>query len=163
MKLNRNIFAIILSIILTTAVLPVFLAIPAMGQTQDADIALQRGYRTGYSDGYMAGYKDAIDSLTKDYARHADYTKADRTYSKDLGPIEDFRDGYQQGFESGYDTGFEKRSFEPNLPTNLNKRGAPVNQNAVSTTNPAETASTNEIPATYQTNNAIVIIPRTSS
>lgn len=163
MKLNRNILAIVLSIFLNSVFIPITLAVPAMGQTQDSVSTLQRGYRTGYSDGFMAGYKDVIDSSTKDYSRHAEYTKADRAYSKDYGLVEDYRDGYQQGFESGYDTGFEKRSFDANLPTNLVKRGAPVNQTqtAITGTSPSESTSATDIPASFQTNgNAIIIIPR---
>ena len=153
----------VLSIFLTGVIFPVILATPAMGQTQDSDVALQRGYRTGYSDGFMAGYKDVIDAAAKDYSRHADYTKADRAYSKDYGLVEDYRDGYQQGFESGYDKGFEKRAFDANLPTNLIKRGAPVNQTqtAVTGTDSSESTSASDSPASYQTNgNAIIVIPR---
>jgi len=163
MKLNRNILTAVLSIILTGVISPLLLAMPAMGQTQESDIALQRGYRTGYSDGFMAGYKDVINGASKEYSRSAEYTKADRAYSKDYGSVEDYRDGYQQGFESGYDTGFEKRSFDSNLPTNLIKRGAPVNQTktAVTGTNPSEDTSTAVSPASYQTSgDAIIIIPR---
>jgi type IV secretion system protein VirB10 len=104
---------------------------------QDSRTALQRGYRTGYSDGYMSGYRDAIENAAKDYARHSDYAKADRAYSKDYGSAEDYRDGYQQGFESGYDTGFEKRSFDAAIPSGLNKRGVVAVKTTV-----AETATT---------------------
>ncbi|HVF47811.1 MAG TPA: hypothetical protein VNA17_09625 [Pyrinomonadaceae bacterium] len=98
--------------------------------TQGPVGALQRGYRTGYSDGYMAGYRDTIDSVAKSYIRHAEYSKADRAFSKDYGDKEEYRDGYQQGFEAGYDTGYGRRSFEAALPTSLNKRGVrePRNQ-----------------------------------
>src|SRR4051812_23869979 len=76
----------------------------AIGQEKDSTFALQRGYRTGYSDGYMAGYRDTIDSMARSYGRHEEYKKANRTYTKEYGSVEDFRDGYQQGFEGGYDT-----------------------------------------------------------
>lgn len=161
MKLNRNRLAIVLSTLLISVVLSVILATPVLAQTQDTDVALQRGYRTGYSDGFMAGYKDVIDSIAKDYSRHADYSKADRAYSKDYGMVEDYRDGYQQGFESGYDTGFEKRSFDANLPSGLSKRPAAVNQiqTAATETNPPQTASGN--PTEFQSSgNAVIIIPR---
>jgi flagellar biosynthesis/type III secretory pathway protein FliH len=107
------------------------LATDASAQTQDLNIALQRGYRTGYSDGYMAGYRDTIDSVTKNFSRHAEYTKADRAYNKDYGTIDEYRDGYQQGFEAGYNTGFEKRSFESTLPTDLKRRGAATTGTAI--------------------------------
>ena len=86
-------------------------------------IALQRGYRTGYSDGYMAGYRDIIDGSDKNYTRHPEYAKADRAFNKDYGTIEDYKDGYQQGFESGYDTGFGKKSFDAAIPVNIGRRG----------------------------------------
>jgi len=99
------------------------------GQAQSSGVALQRGYRTGYSDGYMAGYRDTIDSVAKSYTRHPEYSKADRAFSKDYGDKEDYRDGYQQGFEVGYDTGYGRRSFESSLPANLEKRGVIGNRN----------------------------------
>jgi hypothetical protein len=154
---------------------------------QDAKIAVQRGYRTGYSDGYMAGYRDTIENSAKNYARHNEYAKADRAYSKDYGILDDYRDGYQQGFELGYDTGFEKRSFDATLPIDLKKRGVktsaaiekPVVEEqfpgkdvaetkSVSTDNVAEATYTNKNPANtsrieqvaYQQNgDAIIIIP----
>lgn len=167
MKSNRNISAVILSIFLSVLISGMA-ATSVTAQTQDAQESLQRGYRTGYSDGFMAGYKDTIDSLGKEYTRHAEYSKADRAYSKDYGSIDDYRDGYQQGFETGYDTGFEKRSFEANLPANLQRRVAPVNSQITTT----ETTATN-VPATDQSSspatstssyqsssNATIIIPR---
>jgi hypothetical protein len=123
MKLKRGIGVFILSTFLTALAIPTSLARPVMAQTQDG-VALQRGYRTGYSDGYMAGYRDTIDSMSKSYVRHADYSKADRAYNRDYGTVEDYKDGYQQGFESGYDTGFGRRSFDANLPNNLRRRGS---------------------------------------
>ncbi len=90
---------------------------------QETNIALQRGFRTGYSDGYMSGYRDIIDNSAKSYDKHSEYTRADRAYNKDYGVLEDYRDGYQQGFEAGYDTGFDKRSFDAAIPPGLTKRG----------------------------------------
>lgn len=163
MKLNRNILAIVLSTFLMNIAFPDIVVKPAFGQTQESNGALARGYRTGYSDGFMAGYKDIIDAASKDYSRHAEYTKADRAYSKDYGSVEDYRDGYQQGFESGYDTGFEKRPFDSNVPTNLSNRVVPVNstETATTETKPSETSAATGDPATYQPNgNATIIIPR---
>ncbi len=79
-------FAILITCTLNLAIL---------GQAQDPRVALQRGYRTGYSDGYMAGYRDSIDSLNKEYSRHADYGRADRAFNADYGQKEDYRDGYR--------------------------------------------------------------------
>lgn len=121
MKLARGLVS--LSLIFSTALLS-FIALPIAAHAQDAaKIALQRGYRTGYSDGYMAGYRDSIDSVDKNYSRHADYGRADRAYNKDYGTLEDYKDGYQQGFESGYDTGFGKKSFDAQIPANIGRRG----------------------------------------
>ena len=121
MKLTRSLLAITLCFSLSFLT---FLTIPTRTVTaQDSKIALQRGFRTGYSDGYMAGYRDSIENASKSYSRHSEYAKADRAYSKDYGTVNDYRDGYQQGFESGYTTGFEKRSFDANLPPDLKKRG----------------------------------------
>lgn len=139
MKLTRSFVS--LALIFSLSLIS-FLTLPVQTiHAQDARIALQRGYRTGYSDGYMAGYRDVIDNATKSYARHSEYTKADRAYNKDYGALEDYQDGYQQGFEIGYDTGFEKRSFDATLPSELKKRG-PVNTNATTTTTTTPTTTT---------------------
>lgn len=111
---------------------------------QDTKIALQRGFRTGYSDGYMSGYRDAIDNEAKSYDRHNEYAKADRAYNSDYGKLEDYRDGYQQGFESGYDSGFAKSSFDATLPSNLGKRGiVAANTKIVTTTTKTTIDQTN--------------------
>jgi hypothetical protein len=131
----------------------------------------------------MAGYKDTIDSLSKDFSRHAEYIKADRAYSKDYGAVQDYRDGYQQGFETGYDTGFDRRSFEMTLPAELKRRGSessqdqpelmakvaePVPQAAIpeeaspSTTGTIAATTTEPVTAEYKApaGNPIVIIPK---
>jgi hypothetical protein len=122
---------------------------------QDTNAALQRGYRTGYSDGYMAAYRDALDGKTKDFARHPDYASASRAFSKDYGDIEDYRDGYKQGFEAGYDAGFDKKPFESEIPATLTIRGnAPVAQTpataSVEQPNTTQTTSTNEVTPTTE-------------
>ncbi len=178
MRLSRNLLIVVLGLSLSVLVLPIMLATNASAQTTDLNIALQRGYRTGYSDGYMAGYRDTIDSLSKSFTRHAEYTKADRAYNKDYGTMNEYRDGYQQGFESGYSTGFEKRSFESNLPADLKLRGAITNNLAGNTTNETQTVigttnnntgtdpNTETVAAvttqtTYQpVSDAVIIIPR---
>lgn len=121
MKLTRSLLALALGFSLSSVS---FLALPFQTATaQEVNAALQRGYRTGYSDGYMAGYRDVIDSASKDFARHEEYATASRAYNKDYGSIEEYRDGYRQGFESGYETGFEKRSFDSAVPGGLKLRG----------------------------------------
>lgn len=85
--------------------------------------ALERGYRTGYSDGYQAGYRDTVDGAARDYRNKDEYRSADRAYVASYGALEDYRDGYQQGFEAGYDTGYERRGFNSTIPANISRRG----------------------------------------
>lgn len=144
MKLSRTILTtnLIFSLVFVS-----FLSLATHAQT--SPIALQRGYRTGYSDGYLAGYRDVIDNSTKSYDRHSDYSKADRAFSKEYGSLEDYRDGYKQGFEIGYDTGFEKRSFDAALPANLSKRGMITKTTAVIT--PIQPKVEEQIPTVTET------------
>jgi hypothetical protein len=179
MKRHTSLQIVVLSIVLTGLVFSGIVVPTASSQTQDPLFALQRGYRTGYSDGYMAGYRDTIDSVAKNYTRHAEYGKADRAYSKEYGTIDDYRDGYKQGFESGYDTGFERRSFEASLPKDLNRKGVLVGERMVAGTTgegsksstqseppaPEQSSSdpqlTNNSVVSYQNNsNATIVIPR---
>ena len=146
---------------------------------QDTNAAVQRGYRTGYSDGYMAGYRDILDSKTKDFTRHPDYASASRAFNKDYGDIEDYRDGYKQGFEAGYDSGFDKKPFESEIPSSLTIRGnvpaaqtpatATIEQpNNAQTTPTIETITTAEQtavvtttqPTTVQTADGTIIISK---
>jgi hypothetical protein len=92
------------------------------GATQSVG-ALERGYRTGYSDGYQAGYRDTADQVARDYRNKDEYQKADRAYASSYGALEDYRDGYQQGFEAGYDAGYDRRGFDSTIPANLSRRG----------------------------------------
>lgn len=132
-------------------------------KAQDTNkIALQRGYRTGYSDGYMAGYRDVAASSARNIDRHKEYVKADRAYLKDYGSLEEYRDGYQQGFESGYSTGFEKRGFNAGLPTDLKQRGvssAPPTLNN-SATKPIPVSSNQELQNSSEvSSDTIILIP----
>ena len=95
---------------------------PAAAQQQVS--ALERGYRTGYSDGYQSGYRDSIQNATRDYRGKEDYERADRAYVAAYGAREDYRDGYQQGYEIGYETGYERRGFDSAVPAGLTRRGA---------------------------------------
>src|SRR5437764_3453776 len=108
--------------------LSALLALPvAVAQQQSAPQsvgALERGYRTGYSDGYQAGYSDSTQSAARNYKNKDEYQRADRAYASSYGTLEDYRDGYQQGFESGYDAGFDHRSFDSTIPANLSRRTA---------------------------------------
>ena len=120
MKLTRSLLALAVNFSLILPVIFVFQALSAFGQNSNA---LQRGYRTGYSDGYMAGYRDTIDTLEKSITRHREYEAADRAYNKEFGALEDYRDGYRQGFEKGYETGFEKKAFDSTAPADLIRKG----------------------------------------
>jgi hypothetical protein len=86
--------------------------------------ALERGYRTGYSDGYQSGYSDSVNSRSRDYRGKEDYQRADRVYLPAYGSLEEYRDGYQQGFEIGYVAGFDRQGFDSSVPTTLRRRGA---------------------------------------
>lgn len=121
MKLTRRFLALALCFSANAAI---FVAIPPQDVFgQDTKVALQRGYRTGYSDGYMAGYRDSIDNAARDFAHHTDYDKASRAYNKDYGTLDDYRDGYRQGFELGYAAGYDKKSFEATVPETIGRRG----------------------------------------
>ena len=176
MKASSNPRLITLSVLLITLSISASFVPAVTAQSQTTGVAIQRGYRTGYSDGYMSGYRDTIDSLSKSYERHAEYTKADRAYNKEYGAMDDYRDGYQQGFESGYQIGFDRRAFESNPPTALKKRGvnggdSQTSQNSAVGGNTANTigdAGQTDDPSkingqaatSYQsTTGAIVIIP----
>ena len=101
------------------------LIIPAAhaSASQGQATALERGYRTGYSDGYTAGTRDIADQVARDYQNKEDYQHADRSYNEAWGTIEDYRDGYQQGFEAGYTAGYDRRPFDSSIPNGLSKRG----------------------------------------
>jgi len=96
--------------------------VSSAAQTQST--ALERGYRTGYSDGYSAGSRDVADKGARDYRVTGDYQRADRNYNEAWGTIEDYRDGYQQGFEAGYNAGYDRKEFQSTIPTGLSRRGA---------------------------------------
>ena len=86
--------------------------------------ALERGYRTGYSDGYQSGWGDQLKGARADYRSKADYQRADRAYIAAYGSLEDYRDGYQQGFEVGYAAGYARRGFDSDLPAGgVTRRG----------------------------------------
>ncbi|MDQ3688305.1 MAG: hypothetical protein M3430_22300 [Acidobacteriota bacterium] len=92
-------------------------------QEQQQMGALQRGYRTGYSDGYQAGWRDVAARAARDYRNKNDYQRADRAHAAAHGSLEDYRDGYRQGFEVGYDGGYNKRVFDSIVPGGLSRRG----------------------------------------
>jgi hypothetical protein len=87
-----------------------------MQQQQQQYGALERGYRTGYSDGYQSGWGDSTIRTPVDYQDKEDYQRADRAYAASYGSLEDYRDGYRQGFEAGYRAGRSRRDFNSELP-----------------------------------------------
>jgi len=95
----------------------------ALAQTGQAT-ALERGYRTGYSDGFSAGSRDVAQNAARDFRSNEDYQRGDRSFNEAWGTIEDYRDGYQQGFETGYNAGYDRRPFESNIPAGLSRRGS---------------------------------------
>ena len=132
MKLTRSLVSF--SLVYTL----VFLSIlPLSVVGQDSKIAIQRGYRTGYSDGYMAGYRDVIDKADSSARQHPEYSKADRAYNQSYGSLEDYQDGYRQGFESGYDTGYAKKTFDATIPVSLAFRGSIPDPAQVTSQEPA--------------------------
>lgn len=121
MKTSRRFHAAALALVLS---LGAFAALPAAAQAQQYG-ALERGYRTGYSDGYQAGWTDQVRGARADYAGKPDYASADRAYIAAYGSLEDYRDGYQQGFEVGYEAGYARQGFNSELPGGgVRRRGA---------------------------------------
>jgi hypothetical protein len=160
--LSKYVRVLSLSTLLSSVAIIAVLAPLGSAQSVEANAALQRGYRTGYSDGYMAGYRDTIDSVAKDYSRHNDYGKAERAFKEEYGAVEDYRYGYKQGFESGYDTGYERRSFESSLPKGLKIRGSIQTEPAVNTTDGGSLeASTDTEAGTSDSDQLVSAVPQT--
>ncbi len=161
---------VVLGSILTFAsTLPAAAAVPVKN-VQAQSTALERGYRTGYSDGYNAGFKDVTDGASRDLQHKQEYQRADRSYNSVWGPIEDYRDGYQQGFESGYAAGYDRQPFNSSIPTGFSRRGnADQVQNPSGPTTSGATPSEpttdagaqppNNAPVSTTSNN-VVLIPR---
>ncbi len=136
------------------------IAIAAVNETaQSQSTALERGFRTGYSDGYNAGFKDVADRAARDHQNKPEYQHADRSYNEAWGTLEDYRDGYQQGFEAGYAAGYDHQPFNSSIPTGLSRRGT-----TAARTNPSDDTGYN--PSTSSTSgstsvmNGPVLIPR---
>jgi hypothetical protein len=141
MKHLRNSLLVLIALAITswaTLVTPAAHTLPVQAQST----ALERGYRTGYSDGYNAGTRDVADHARRDYQSKDDYQHADRSYNEAWGTIEDYRDGYQQGFEAGYTAGFDRHPFDSSIPTGLAPRGT-TNSGAGNTNNSSPNNSNN--------------------
>jgi hypothetical protein len=87
---------------------------PAQQQQQYG--ALERGWRTGYSDGYQSGWGDSLERRESDFRNKDDYRRGDRAYIAAYGSVDEYRDGYRQGFEAGYGDGYGRRGFNSELP-----------------------------------------------
>ncbi len=110
-------------ITLVTLITIVLLAAAPVVSAQQSTSALERGYRTGYSDGYQAGFRDSADRADRNYRNKEEYQRAYRAYVDTYGTLEDYRDGYQQGFEVGYESGYDRRGFDSTVPTPISRRG----------------------------------------
>lgn len=145
-----------LVVLLSICVSGLLAMVPASAQ---GTTALERGYRTGYSDGYNAGFKDVSDGAARDYKNKEDYQRADRSYNDVWGPVEDYRDGYQQGFEAGYTAGFDRQQFNSSLPPGLRRRGNTIDVN-VSTPSNTPTTDVQTDPDTTVAPSSSLAIPR---
>lgn len=105
--------------------------------------ALERGYRTGYSDGFSAGSRDIADKAARDFRGNQDYQRGDRSFNEAWGTIDDYRDGYQQGFEIGYNAGYDGRPFESSVPAGLSRRGSADSVPANVPDNPPDSTTVN--------------------
>lgn len=125
MKTRKQFLAAAIAFALSLASLA-SLATPSARAAQDAPYgAIERGYRTGYSDGYQVGWSDQSKGARADYRSKEDYRRADRAYAATYGAVEDYRDGYRQGFEVGYQAGYGRRGFDSNLPAGgVQRRGS---------------------------------------
>jgi hypothetical protein len=141
-----------------------FVSSAPVAAAQEQSTALERGYRTGYSDGYTAGFKDVTERATRDYQNKEDYKRADRSYNEQWGTIADYRDGYRQGFETGYSAGYERAQFNSNVPAGLkshtNTTSDGTNNGDTTTVSTADSpVATNntDVPVSTQAGGAIAI------
>ena len=138
------------------------------GALAQGSTALERGYRTGYSDGYNAGFKDVSDRAPRDFQVKTEYQQANRSYNQAWGTLEDYRDGYQQGYEAGYANGYDGQAFNSSIPTGLARRGADQQRDAQSPANPQGNPdddaivdrTVNSVPAAASSAGGPMLIPR---
>src|SRR5438045_1697992 len=131
MKTHRQFAAI--ALVLSLAALALASARTPVGVNASAQQygALERGYRTGYSDGYQSGWGDQLRGAPADFRGKQDYHSADCAYIAAYGSLEDYRDGYQQGYEVGYDAGYRRAGFDSNIPPGgVSRRGATPRQSS---------------------------------
>ena len=130
MKTSRRISTAALALALSLAALSAaFVQAPRASAQQYG--AIERGYRTGYSDGYQSGWGDQLNGARADHQAKADYRSADRAYIPAYGALEEYRDGYQQGYEVGYEAGYARQGFNSDLPAGgVTRRGASAREAA---------------------------------
>src|SRR5690242_3413938 len=76
---SMNYFKLPLVVLLSLCVSGLLAIVPAAAQGQTT--ALERGYRTGYSDGFSAGSKDVSDHAPRNFQNKEDYQRADRSFN----------------------------------------------------------------------------------
>lgn len=125
----------------------VLTGLAALGTTnvgaQNQSTALERGYRTGYSDGYSAGTGDVGNNAPREYRNKEEYQRGDRSFNEVWGPVEDYRDGYQQGFELGYSAGYDHQQFDSTIPTGLHRRQNNAGDSSAVVSRPADSGPAN--------------------
>src|SRR5437763_6702811 len=125
MKTHRQFAAIALALSIAAFALAFSRSPVVLNASAQQYGALERGYRTGYSDGYQSGWGDQLRCAPADFRGKQDYHNADRAYINAYGSLEDYRDGYQQGYEVGYDAGYKRAGFDSNIPPGgVSRRGA---------------------------------------
>src|SRR5712691_180659 len=122
MKNLRQALTLIIALALATVSLTATPVQAQDPQTQAQATAIMRGYRTGYSDGYQAGVNDLANNAARDFRNKTEYEHGDRAYNSKYGPLEEYRDGYQQGFEVAYAAGFDRKPFDSSIPSDLRRR-----------------------------------------
>ena len=125
MKYFKIVLVVLVAVAMTSSAMSITARAYSM-MVQGQSTALERGYRTGYSDGYSAGSRDVSDHAARDYQSKDEYQRGDRSYNEAWGTAEDYRDGYQQGYEVGYAAGYDRRSFNSSVPTGLTRRDKTV-------------------------------------
>jgi hypothetical protein len=66
-------------------------------------------YENGYREGLEIGRRDGREGRKYDYARHREYSRADRGYDRHLDR-ESYRQSFRQGFVVGYREGYDRTS-----------------------------------------------------
>ena len=172
MRTRKRFHAAACALVLALAPLSSLAAAPAaftQQQEQQQYGALERGYRTGYSDGYQAGWGDQSRRAPADFRSKGDYRQADRAYVATFGRLEDYRDGYRQGFEAGYGAGFARAPFDSQLPSGgLSRRGAATDDSNVAsdgnaTSGRPDPASTSRTDDDDDEGNSSTSVPRGGS